>query len=233
MGDDRTRTGIIGRIGRVRPHLDGDYWFDRGTWSAYITYTLLVGLAAVIALPTSRRISEIEAVPIEASGIFPIFFVVLYGILAITLGQAEPAWRERASVDAQHVHLFVRELFALALALPYWLVYVMADARGPLILLGILLQLWLFGAVLGLFGWRLALTHTSEIFQFNTKYLVYFGSLLVTGLVPAFGALSPFNALDRMLAGSVWPVVQGDLVWLAAGAVLAWSIRRADGQELS
>jgi len=211
--------------------IDADFWFDRTTWSTYMAFVLLTGLVLLIFLPNSQRIVEsLTALPDMV--IFPAFFVILYGILAITLGQAEIHWQGRLSWSGSLAHLLARQLFALALTLPYWLIFLRAHLLGLEISVGIGLYLCIYGFVLSLFGWRLALTQRSEVFQFNVKYLVFALLLLSSFFVPGIQALNPLWPLEAWLredSFAQWfgPLLQSSLWWAIVGLLLALWIRHS------
>ena len=206
-----------------------DFWFDRTTWSAYMAFVLLAGTLLLILLPNSQRIAESLSTPPDTV-LFSAFFVVLYGILAMTLGQAEMEWQERLLWPGTLVHLLARQLLALALTLPYWLIFLIAHSITLWMSLGVLLHLCVYGVVLGLFGWRLALTRRSEIFQFNLKYLSFTLYLIGSFFVPGINYLNPLWPLDRMLAENradwIGLFAQSYLLWAGVGLVFIWWIRR-------
>ena len=214
------------------PRLQPDYLIERSTWSATIAYVIFAGLVTLAALPVAQRIEKVAPDGGGTIALFSALFCLLFGVLAITIGQAERRWRERLSWIAQLQQLSVRLLFALTLALPYWIVYTMAHVR-PLTGLGlIVIHLWLWGLMLGLAGWRLALTPWSDIAQFNLKYAGFFGYLILSGLgqiIPFMGAIGPFRALDGLATAGVaaWGLLlQSGAVWIIVSIALAVSIRR-------
>ena len=231
MSHHSGRWSIFSRMRRLR--LDPDYLVERATWSATITYVIFTGLVTLIALPAGGRVGEIS----EATGgtieLFSTLFCLLFGILAVTIGQAERRWQERLSRNGQLRQLGVRVGFALALSLPYWIVYMMAHVRSLAALGLILVHLWLWGMMLGLAGWRLALAPWSDIVQFNVKYGSFFGYLLLSGLgqlIPFISVIGPFRALDGLIDGDIgtwgW-LLQGAAIWIIVGIGLIVSLRRA------
>ena len=216
---------------------DVDFWFDRTTWSAYMAFALLTGLVLLLFLPSSQRILDSLAAPPDLL-LFPLLFIILYGILAMTLGQAEIHWTQHASWPSSITHLVARQLFALALALPYWFIFLGAHSLSLLLSLVVLLHLCLYGFVLGCFGWRLGLTRRSEIFQFNLKYLIFATYLIGSFFLPGLSYLNPLWPLDRLLressgSGLIGLFIQSDLLWLATGFLLALWIHRSLERELA
>lgn len=214
------------------PRSQPDYLIERATWSATITYVIFAGGVTLIALPMQRRVGEIAS---DASGTIALFsalFCLLFGVLAITIGQAEHRWRGRLSWSGQLRQLSVRVLFVLALSLPYWAAYLMANVRSLFVLGLVLVHLWLWGMMLGLAGWRLALTPWSDIVQFNVKYASFFGYLLLSGLgqlMPLFSVIGPFRTLDGLVtsgSGAWGLLLQGAAVWIAISTGLIVSLRR-------
>jgi len=240
MTDDATP--IRGRVARLfqagRARLQPDYLIERATWSATITYVIFTGIVALLALPMEQRIGEIAS---DSAGgalaIYTVLFCLLFGVLALTMGQAERRWQARLSLGGQLRHLAVRVLFALALALPYWAAYMMAHVRSLAALALVLVHLGLWGLVLGLAGWRLELAPWSDIVQFNVKYGGFFAYLVLAGVgqqLPAVGIIGPFRTLDGLMTQGVdaWGLLlQGAFVWIALGLALTISVRRAYGRS--
>jgi hypothetical protein len=230
MVEDHVQARPVTEVQNRRWLLDLEFWFDRATWSAYMTFVLLSGMVLLILLPNSQRLSEILPTPPDRI-LFPAFFVILYGILAITLGQAEIEWQERLRWPRSLFHLLARQLFVLALALPYWLIFLLAHSLHLGMSLPILLHTGIYGSVLGLFGWRLALTRRSEIYQFNLKYLLFTLYLLGSFFLPGLNYLNPLWQLDRFLGESpashwIGLAVQSYLLWAAVAFALVFWIRR-------
>lgn len=222
------------RIAEIR--IDPDYWIDEATWSAYMAFVLITGVLLLIFLPNSQRLGESLASPPPDTVLFPAFFVVLFGILAITLGQAEIEWQARLLWPGSLVHLFTRQLLALGLTLPYWLIFLIAHSINPWISLAVLLHLCVYGLVLGLFGWRLALTRRSDIFQFNIKYLFFTVYFIGSFFLPGLNYLNPLWPLDRLLGenrATDWIplLVQSYLLWIGVGVLLALWVRRCLTRE--
>lgn len=225
-----------------------DYWLDRATWSAYLAFLMLAGVALLITLPNNQRVAEASSSHFASSVLFPSLFAILYGILAMALGQAEIEWwRGRLSWAGHLLHLLSRQLLALGLTLPYWLTFIMAYSLAPLVLVGALAHLLVYGYVLSLFGCRLAVSNRSELFQFNLKYLIYAGYLIGSFFVPGLRYLNPFWPLNELLgsnvvaeAGRVNFFLASYILWVAVGILLALWIKRglsregrADGVEIS
>lgn len=214
---------------------DWDYWFDRETWSSYMAFLLLASAVLLIALPNSIEIGSVSPRAFEMIDLFPTLYVVLFGILAMTLGQAEMSWEHRLSKSGQFIHLLNRVLVGLALTTPLWVVYLMANTISPLYILGILAHFTLYGLVLALFGWRLCLTHLSEIFQFNVKYISYFGMLAGTYFFAPIQVLNPIVPLQ-------WVLIEGHVqsvnqllgfygAWIVLGAIVGYFIMRRMARE--
>ena len=227
---DQTRLQAVLKSGL--PRSQPDYLIERATWSATITYVIFAGIVALIALPMQQRVGEIAADAGGTIALFSALFCLLFGVLAITIGQAEHRWSGRLSWGAQLGQLSVRVGFVLALSLPYWTAYLVANVRSLTVLGLVLVHLWLWGMMLGLAGWRLALTPWSDIVQFNVKYASFFGYLLLSGLgqlIPFISVVGPFRTLDGLVAGglSAWELLlQGAVIWLAIGIGLIVSLRR-------
>lgn len=216
----------------VMPKLQPDYLIERATWSATITYVVFAAIVTLIALPVEQRIAEISSDAGGTLAIFSALFCLLFGILSITMGQAARRWRARLSFGGQLRQLSARVVFALALALPYWIAYMMAHVGSLSALVLIVVHLGLWGLVLGLAGWRLALTPWSDIVQFNVKYAGFFGYLILAGLgqlVPFVSIVGPFRTLDGLMSDGVaaWGMLlQGAAVWVVLGVAIGISIRR-------
>ena len=223
-------TATEGQAHRNRLTIRADYWIDRETWSSYLAFLLLVGLALFIALPYSVRIGELSSGTLQPNGLFPVLYVIVYGIVAVTLGQAE-AGRERSALSHSWrwhwLRLLARQALAIGLTIPYWTAFLAAYVLPVTLVAGIAVQLLLYGLTLGLFGWRLALTRYSDIVQFNVKYLtlilLWMGSLFVPGLL----YLNPFGMVQRWL--SSYPEVEAAIsggLWLGLAAALSgWTWR--------
>ena len=215
--------------------MDADFWFDRTTWSAYMAFVLLTGLVLLIFLPQSQRVLDsLTALPDMV--LFPAFFLILYGILAMTLGQAEIHWQTRLSWSGSLLHLAARQLLALALTLPYWLVFLTAHSLGLEVSSGIFVHLCMYGFVLSLFGWRLALTRRSEVFQFNLKYLIFALYLVGSFFISGISSLNPLWPLEGWLkeytfTQGVASSLQSVLLWGAVGLLLALWTRHSRIQE--
>ncbi len=212
--------------------VDGAFWFDSSTWSTYMAFVLLAGLLLLVFLPGTQRIGELQASPANGAAVFSLLFLMIYGIVAMTLGQAEVEWERRLTWPGQLLHLLLRALLALVLTFPYWLVFTLAHSLSPLLSIAILLHLGLVGFVLGLFGWGLALTQRSEIFQFNLKYLGFFLYLAASFFVPGFQFLNAYWPLMALLAEMApWPYVSFYLLWAGVGLMLAlWTRRPQEGR---
>jgi hypothetical protein len=194
-----------------------------------MTFLLLTGAVLLLTLPSSLPIEGLSPAAFEPAGSFPLIFVILYGILAMALGQAEANWG-RLPWPGQLIHLLSRQLLALSLTLPYWLMFLMAHAHSPLLSGLILLQLGLYGAALGLFSWRLALTGHSEIFRFNLKYSMFILYLIISFLIPPLHFLNPYWAIGELLGGASIEeasglLIQGSAAWVGVGVLFALWIR--------
>ncbi len=219
-----------GQARQRRLAIEADYWIDRETWSSYLAFLLLAGLALFLALPYSVRIGELTASALQPNGLFPVLYVIIYGIIAVTLGQAE-AGRERPAIGRSWrwhwLRLFARQALAIGLTLPYWVAFLAAYVLPVTLIVGIAVQLLLYGLTLGLFGWRLALTRYSEIVQFNVKYLALIALWMVSLFVPGLLYFNPFGMVQRWLSGypGVEAVISGGL-WLGLAALLSgWTWR--------
>ncbi len=227
-----TRRGVTAIVHGAMPRLQPDYLVERATWSATITYVVFAGLVTLIALPMEQHIGEVSADAGGTLAVFTALFCLLFGVLTITMGQAERRWRGRLSFGGQLRQLSARVLFALALALPYWIAYMTGHVRSLSALALIVVHLGLWGLMLGLAGWRLALAPWSDIVGFNVKYASFFGYLILSGLgqlVPFVSIVGPFHALDGVMSHGVeaWGLlVQSAVVWIVLGVALGISIRR-------
>lgn len=228
----RERPWGPGRRWRLPPGLwsiDQDFWFDRRTWSAYIGFLVLVAISLLLGLPSSEPVRQLTAGQAWPVGVFPMAFVIVYGVLALTLGQCEVAWEARLSPAGQLGHLGGRLLFALALVIPLWLSYLFAYSREVILIGGLFVHLALYGIVFGLLGWWLGLTRRSEITQFNLKYLLFFSYVVATTLIQGLRYLNPVAPIDAMLwghQGSVGFSVTSELLWVAVGTIAGWRVRR-------
>ncbi|MBI1729970.1 hypothetical protein HY229_04150 [Candidatus Acetothermia bacterium] len=207
---------------------DWDYWFDRETWSSLMAFLLLSGGILLVALPNTTEVGRLTPKSMEATDLFSALYSILFGILAITLGQAELSWGHRLSSQEHFVHLFSRLVVPLVLSLPYWILYIFANIMSPLLIIVLLVHFILYGYVLGLCGWRLSLMGQSEIFQFNIKYLSYFGLVAITFFAAPLQFINPILAITEILGENGMAPALNLLgfytAWLALGAVIAYLI---------
>jgi len=222
--------------GRRGDGFDWDYWFDRETWSSFMTFLLLTGALVVIALPFSMDGQQIRDTESKLSDLFPTVYVLLFGIVAISLGQAEIMWEHRLSDLSQFVHLASRILLALGLTIPFWVVFLMGTSQSPLMVVPVILHLALLGIVLGIMGWRLALTQFSEIFQFNVKYLSFFAFLIITFFYGPVRFLNPIWPLQEMASQGIslpGPAAFAYYAaWIAAGTIIGYFVHSRLNQDL-
>lgn len=212
-------------LNRINLGLEGDFWLDRSTWSTYMAFVLVAGLLLLLFLPGSQRIAELRS-PSDSMVFFPTLFVILYGIVAMTLGQAEFDWQRRLAWPGPLLQLSARQSLALLLTLPYWLTFLSTYSLSPLMSLAVLLQLGIYGSVLGLFGWRLAQSQRSEIFRFNLKYLGFFSFLGASFFVPGLKLLNPFWPLLSLLEeGRLDHYHWNFLLWVAVGLSMVLWVR--------
>ena len=211
-----------------RHELPWDYWIDGRIWPAIFALLAILLVLLAVTAPSRRQIGEAVADPSTGGALFAGIFLIVFGIAAITLGQAEAGWHNRLSWRESLLHLVARVAIVLLLTLPFWLVLFavlsLEAARLPLVL-G---HLWLFGTVLALFGWWLALTGASDLVQFNVKYLAFFAFLFGSLFLPGLRLLNPFAALEYALWGTVpgsWSPLVAELLWLGLGGLLAAATR--------
>ncbi len=204
-----------------------DYWFDRETWSSYMAFLLIMAGILLVALPSTLAIRNLTPNPFEFTDLFVGLYAVLFGILAITLGQSELSWQYKLRPTEQLIHLFSRQLLGILLTVPYWVIYVFSNLFNPLVVVGAIFHFALFGSVLGLFGWRLSLTHRPEIFQFNIKYMTLIGLLVVSFFVQPLQFLNPILPIITMIGEtgtlSSLSLIGFYLVWSMIGIMLAIS----------
>jgi uncharacterized membrane protein len=215
------------------PRIPWEYWIDRPSWTSYLAFLMITGATVLLSLPYSQQIRELTAGIFGAVGLFTVVFVIIYGIVAVSLGQLEERcdWIAQSDWRGHLTHLLARQFLALALTLPYWVVFLAAYGLPLERLAGILGHLLLYGSVLGLLGWRLAHSGRSEIVEFNLKYLglmaFWAGSLFIPGL----RELNPFQPITYWLEGS--PFIHGSelllraLAWLGLAVLVAFWVRRA------
>ena len=217
--------------------IDWDYWFDRETWSSYMAFLLLTGGLLVVALPTAIEIRQVSLSTLELQELFSTIFILLFGIFAMSLGQAEISWGHRLSTLQQFLQILSRLGLSLMLVLPYWITFLMSITQSPASALLTTLHLAMFGFVMALFGWRLSLTHLSEIFQFNVKYLTFFAFLVATFFWTPIQFLNPIWPLQDIVDGVfnlfTLQIVGFYLVWIGAGVVLVYSIMNRSAGENS
>jgi len=214
---------------RRRHDLPWDYWIDGRIWPAIFALLAILLVLLVVTSPSRRQVGEAVADSSPGGALFAGVFLLVFGIAAITLGQAEAGWHNRLPWRGSLLHLVARVAWVLLLTLPFWLVlsFVLSleAARLPLAL-G---YLWLFGTVLALFGWWLSLTGASELVQFNAKYLAFFAWLFGSLFLPGLRLLSPFAALEYALWGAIpegWSPLAAGLLWLGLGGLLTAATRR-------
>lgn len=213
------------------PRIPWEYWIDRPSWTSYLAFLMITGATVLLSLPYSQQIRELTAGIFGAVGLFTVVFVILYGILAVSLGQLEERcdWIAESDWRGHLTHLLARQFLALALTLPYWVVFLAAYGLPLGRLAGILGHLLLYGSALGLLGWRLALAGHSEIVEFNLKYLglmaFWSGSLFVPGL----RELNPFRPITDWLGGTAAAhgseLLLRALAWLGLSVLVALWIR--------
>ena len=224
-----------GRLRRGWDNLPWDYGIDGWVWPAIFSFLVILLGLLVVTFPARLRIEEVATGAAGGGGLFTSVYLFVFGIAAITLGQAEAHWHERLSWRGSLLHLGVRVALVVLLSLPFWLVFFSILALDPARLPLVLGQLWLFGAVFALFGWGLALSGASDLIQFNVKYLVYAGFLFGSLLLPGLRALNPFLALEFALWGVApagWSFAVAELGWLGLGVLLA-AVARRYGREFS
>lgn len=216
------------RPGRRRD-LPWDYWIDGRTWPAIFALLAILLVLLAVTSPSRRQVGEVVTDPSTGGALFAGIFVLVFGIAAITLGQAEANWHNRFSWRGSLLHLVARVALTLLLTLPFWLVLFSVLSLDAVRIPLVLGHLWLFGTVLALFGWWLALTGASDLVQFNAKYLAFFAFSFGSLFLPGLRWLNPFAALEYALWGTVplgWsPLVTG-LLWLGLGGLLAATTRR-------
>ncbi len=218
------------------PRIEWEYWIDRASWTSYLAFLMITGATALLSLPYSQQVRELAAGIFGAVGLFTVVFVVIHGILAVSLGQLEESSGRLVESDwrGRLVRLLARQLFALALTLPYWVVFLSAYGLPLGRLIGIMGHLLIYGGTLGLLGWRLALSGRSEIVEFNLKYLglmaFWAGSLFVPGL----RELNPFQPISYWLGGTALSrgseLLLHTFVWLGLAVLVALWIRRTLGK---
>lgn len=214
---------------RRQRDLPWDYWIDGRVWPAVFALLAILLVLLVVTSPSRRPVGEAVTDPSTGGALFAGGFILVFGIAAITLGQAEANWHNRLPWRGSLLHLGARVALALLLTIPFWMVLFsvlsLDVGRIPLVL-G---YLWLFGTVLALFGWGLALTGTSDLVQCNVKYLAFFAFLFAGFFVPGLRGVNPFAALEFALWGTVppgWSPLGAGLWWLGLGGLLAAATRR-------
>lgn len=168
-----------------------DYWLTRSNWSLYVSFLIFTGIALVIAMPSGGA-APADPVP-NLKMFFPIAYIVLYGIIAMNLGQDVGAnGRSPLLLSAQLA-------FALFITIPYWIVFKTIIHTGWLQILWGLGHLFVYGFMLGLFGVLLVTLFESEITQFNVKYAFCISYLLGSLFIAIAHPVSPFHALAFIL----------------------------------
>lgn len=227
MRESERRTFLEPR--RKRADLPWDYWIDGQVWSVVFAFLVILLLLLMVTSPFPSQVKGVLDRSSTGGALFLVIYLLVFGIAAITLGQAETMWRDRLSWRGSLLHLGARIALALLLSLPFWLVlFALLGAEG-LRLPALLAHLWLFGMVLALFGWWLGLSGASELVQFNVKYLAFFGFLFGSLFLPGLRLLNPFALTEFVLwgpeaaEGAPWA---GELLWLGLGLLLAAATRR-------
>jgi len=214
------------------------YLINSHNWSLYVSLLIFTGLALVLALPPGGQAAVISDYGLNLKMLFVIVYIVLYGIVAMNLGQQikfasyqVPSSQVRGFMRTCQLALIAQLGFALFITTPYWIVFkTISYASWAQILWGAG-HLFIYGFVLGLFGLLLATLTDSEITQFNVKYAVFVGFLLGTLFISAAHPLNPFHALSFILDGeragqSALFFLEGYSALALIGALLLFLIRR-------
>ena len=184
------------------------YLIHEKNWSLYVSFLIFTGLALVMALPPGGQAAVISDYTLNLKMLFTIVYVVLYGIIAMNLGQQlqfasyqVTSSQLRESTAACRLCLTAQLAFALFITAPYWIVFKTISYATWLQIFWAVGHLGVYGFVLGLFGFWLAVLTDSEIARFNLKYAVFVCYLLSTLFVSVTHPLNPFHALSFILGG--------------------------------
>lgn len=204
------------------------YIISRHNWSLYVSLLIFTGLALVMALPPGGQAAVLSDYWLDLKMLFVIVYVVIYGIVAMNLGQNIPSNPQEPGAVRL---LFAQLAFALFITTPYWIVFKTIIYASWFQIFWAIGHLFMYGFVLGLFGFLLAVRTESEIAQFNVKYAVFVGFLLGTLFISAAHPLNPFHALSFILGREhigppTWFFLEGYSALALLGVFLLFLIRR-------
>ena len=189
---------------------------EHGGWGVYVSLLLLCGVALVFSMPWATRVRELIASPWQPSPlVFFSVYVLVAGLVGLNRGAALAPrglhqWRLLAKSQVQIG-------FAHFLLMPYF-VYVRVllpglESRIPIVVA----YAALIGGVLGLAGYTLetrrsAHGKSSSGLRYGLGAALYtlpLAALLTEGSLRAVVAVSPFGAVQQLLAahgGAVSPI---------------------------
>jgi len=153
----------------------------------------------LIALPTTRRISETAAAGLNLKSLFTITYIIFYGILALNSGQLLLRWptifsHRLGGLKRGCAALLVQLVFLIFITLPYWIIFTSVTSMSLGSTLWAIAHLLFWGFDLGMVGLIIGLAFKSEISQFNIKYLGFAAYLIGTLFYGRFA--NPFLALS-------------------------------------
>jgi len=203
--------------------MEQGYLVNRFNFSLYLGLVAIVGAVTILALPQTRRIAELQgdAVPFFAGAL-----LIAYGLFAVSIGQGEQRWKGQfqGQYGRYLIHIIFQLLLGLLATAPCFLIFkVLTYARLIAIVWGGA-YLFGYGFVLALFG-LLVGTLTSEVAQFQLKYLGFIGYLVGSLFWPPG---SPFFNLLLLLKGQGYPLdsAPGPLLLAFMGGLLLFLTRR-------
>lgn len=176
------------------------FLINKYNWSSYVSFLILLGLVVLVALPSTRKISETAAAGLNLKSLFTITYIIFYGILAMNSGQLL-RWRKsrlgglkREKLAFLLAALLLQLLFLIFITLPYWIIFTSITYVGPLSTLWAIAHLLFWGFDLGMVGLVVGLAFKSEISQFNIKYFSLATYLIGTLFYARFA--NPFLAIS-------------------------------------
>jgi hypothetical protein len=214
------------------------YLLNPTTWSSYMTFLIFIVLALLISIPTAVEVRSAS----QNSGstlklFYPFAAIVLFGILAMNLGQMQQEWVAQFGKRARryYLQLLAQIGFLLLLMLPAWIVYQGINHLPWERLIWGFGHLFVYGLMTGLFGLLIGLKADSDIAQFNIKYATFIAFALGTAiwLQPLNPFLVPMAIFgDAVLNQSIFFFLQS---YVGFGILIAmlwrWTYRQIQSLE--
>lgn len=206
------------------------YLINRATWSLYGALLIFTGAVLLIALPLTKKIANIAGSGPGITSFFAGAIVIMYGLFAINAGQGGAGWKSRYGPRYTRYigHLILQLIFALFVTAPYWTLFKVVTYTELAAVLWSTAHLLIYGLLLALFGFWLALTVKSEVLQFDLKYIVFIAYLVGTFFYGQFA--NPFLNLTLILSEGPYQTgffLKGYPTLMGLGLLLAFLTWRA------